>query len=60
MIDTHLIVISFLDILTCLQVLWFKDTAQLGITEQHASHARGNRYTLIIRNVTAADFGNYR
>ncbi|XP_022916883.1 limbic system-associated membrane protein-like [Onthophagus taurus] len=41
------------------QVLWFKDTAQLGTTEQHASHARGNRYTLVIRNVTAADFGNY-
>lgn len=40
-------------------VLWFKDTAQLGTTEQHASHARGNRYTLVIRNVTAADFGNY-
>lgn len=45
---------------TLLQVLWFKDTAQLGITEQHTSHARGNRYTLVIRNVTEADFGNYR
>ncbi|KAJ3646225.1 hypothetical protein Zmor_023820 [Zophobas morio] len=42
------------------QVLWFKDTAQLGTTEQHAAHARGNRYTLVIRNVTSADFGNYR
>ncbi|CAH1377008.1 unnamed protein product [Tenebrio molitor] len=41
------------------QVLWFKDTAQLGTTEQHAAHARGNRYTLVIRNVTSADFGNY-
>ncbi|CAH0564335.1 unnamed protein product [Brassicogethes aeneus] len=41
------------------QVLWFKDTAQLGTTEQHAAHARGNRYTLVIRNVSTADFGNY-
>ncbi|XP_060522817.1 limbic system-associated membrane protein-like [Cylas formicarius] len=41
------------------QVLWFKDTAQLGTTEQHATQARGNRYTLVIRNVTMADFGNY-
>ncbi|XP_018323702.1 protein amalgam-like [Agrilus planipennis] len=41
------------------QVLWFKDTTQLGTTEQHASQNRGNRYTLIIRNVTEADFGNY-
>lgn len=41
------------------QVLWYKDTAQLGITEQHAQQARGNRYTLIIRNVSGADFGNY-
>lgn len=41
------------------QVLWFKDTAQLGTTEQHSSHSKGNRYTLVIRNVTSADFGNY-
>lgn len=43
-----------------LQVLWYKDTAQLGTTEQHAQQARGNRYTLVIRNVSGADFGNYR
>lgn len=41
------------------QVLWFKDTAQLGTTEQHSAHSRGNRYTLTIRNVTQTDFGNY-
>lgn len=40
-------------------VLWFRDTAQLGTTEQHSPHSRGNRYTLTIRNVTASDFGNY-
>ncbi|XP_044759948.1 lachesin-like [Coccinella septempunctata] len=41
------------------QVIWYKDTAQLGTTEQHATHSRGNRYTLVIRNVTRSDFGNY-
>ncbi|KAK5640980.1 hypothetical protein RI129_009527 [Pyrocoelia pectoralis] len=41
------------------QVLWFKDTTQLGTTEQHAAQSRGNRYTLVIRNVTDVDFGNY-
>ncbi|XP_076275848.1 opioid-binding protein/cell adhesion molecule-like [Rhynchophorus ferrugineus] len=41
------------------QVIWFKDTTQLGTTERHTTHARGNRYTLSIRNVSAADMGNY-
>ncbi|KAL1498227.1 hypothetical protein ABEB36_009060 [Hypothenemus hampei] len=41
------------------QVLWFKDSTQLGITEQHATRAKGNRYTLTIRNVSQADMGNY-
>lgn len=41
-------------------VTWYKDTTQLGTTEKHATQTRGNRHTLIIRNVSAADFGNYR
>lgn len=41
------------------QVLWFKNTAQLATTEHYSAQVRGNRYTLTIRNVTKADFGNY-
>ncbi|XP_066250659.1 protein amalgam-like [Euwallacea similis] len=41
------------------QVLWYKETTQLGVTEQHATQARGNRYTLTIRNVSLIDMGNY-
>ncbi|KAK9883141.1 hypothetical protein WA026_001339 [Henosepilachna vigintioctopunctata] len=41
------------------QVVWYKDTAQIGTTEQHTAHSRGNKYTLVIRNVSRSDFGNY-
>lgn len=41
------------------QVIWYKATTQLGITEQHATQNRGNRYTLTIRNVSQIDMGNY-
>ncbi|CAH1135743.1 unnamed protein product [Ceutorhynchus assimilis] len=41
------------------QVLWYKESTQLGITEQHATQTRGNRYTLTIRNVAPNDMGNY-
>uniref|UniRef100_A0A336K364 CSON015512 protein n=1 Tax=Culicoides sonorensis TaxID=179676 RepID=A0A336K364_CULSO len=40
-------------------VIWYKDTTQLGTTEQHSQQNRGNKYSLIIRNVTYSDFGNY-
>ncbi|XP_065163162.1 protein amalgam-like isoform X2 [Atheta coriaria] len=40
-------------------VIWYKDSTQLGTTERHASHTHGNRYSFIIRNVTSEDFGNY-
>uniref|UniRef100_A0AAR5PD99 Ig-like domain-containing protein n=1 Tax=Dendroctonus ponderosae TaxID=77166 RepID=A0AAR5PD99_DENPD len=41
------------------QVIWYKDTTQLGTTEQHTTQNRGNRYTLTIRNVSQIDMGNY-
>ncbi|CAO1442941.1 unnamed protein product [Diamesa hyperborea] len=40
-------------------VIWYKDTTQLGTTEQHSQQNRGNRYTLTIRNVTYSDLVNY-
>uniref|UniRef100_A0A336KBP2 CSON001901 protein n=1 Tax=Culicoides sonorensis TaxID=179676 RepID=A0A336KBP2_CULSO len=40
-------------------VIWYKDTTQLGTTEQHSQQNRGNKYSLIIRNVTYSDLGNY-
>ncbi|XP_063695860.1 lachesin-like [Culicoides brevitarsis] len=40
-------------------VIWYKDTTQLGTTEQHSQQNRGNKYSLIIRNVTHSDLGNY-
>ncbi|CRK87748.1 CLUMA_CG001542, isoform A [Clunio marinus] len=52
--------------LTCLvhseppaNIVWYKDTTQLGTTEQHSLQNRGNRHSLIIRNVTYMDLGNY-
>ncbi|XP_070504142.1 lachesin-like [Chironomus tepperi] len=52
--------------LTCLvhseppsNVIWYKDTTQLGTTEQHSQQTRGNKHSLIIRNVTYMDLGNY-
>ncbi|XP_050292731.1 opioid-binding protein/cell adhesion molecule-like [Anthonomus grandis grandis] len=41
------------------QVLWYKETTQLGTTEQHTTQSRGNRHTLTIRNVSQVDMGNY-
>ncbi|XP_037043839.1 uncharacterized protein LOC119079866 [Bradysia coprophila] len=40
-------------------VIWYKETTQLGTTEQHSQQNRGNRHSLIIRNVTYSDLGNY-
>ncbi|XP_055626967.1 lachesin-like [Toxorhynchites rutilus septentrionalis] len=40
-------------------VIWYKDTTQLGTTEQHSQQVRGNKHSLIIRNVTYMDLGNY-
>ncbi|XP_055694093.1 lachesin-like isoform X2 [Lutzomyia longipalpis] len=38
---------------------WFMDTTQLATTERHSQQNRGNRYTMMIRNVSFFDFGNY-
>uniref|UniRef100_A0A182JWE7 Ig-like domain-containing protein n=1 Tax=Anopheles christyi TaxID=43041 RepID=A0A182JWE7_9DIPT len=40
-------------------VVWYQDTTQLGITEQFSQQNRGNKYSLVIRNVTYSDIGNY-
>ncbi|XP_065077868.1 leucine-rich repeats and immunoglobulin-like domains protein 3 [Ochlerotatus camptorhynchus] len=40
-------------------VIWYKETTQLGTTEQHSQQIRGNKHSLIIRNVTRTDLGNY-
>nr|XP_029732048.1 igLON family member 5-like [Aedes albopictus] len=40
-------------------VIWYKETTQLGTTEQHSQQVRGNKHSLIIRNVTRSDLGNY-
>uniref|UniRef100_A0A8D8IEM5 Limbic system-associated membrane protein n=3 Tax=Culex pipiens TaxID=7175 RepID=A0A8D8IEM5_CULPI len=40
-------------------VIWYKETTQLGTTEQHSQQVRGNKHSLIIRNVTYLDLGNY-
>ncbi|XP_055592003.1 lachesin-like isoform X2 [Uranotaenia lowii] len=40
-------------------VIWYKESTQLGTTEQHSQQVRGNRHSLIIRNVTLLDIGNY-
>uniref|UniRef100_A0A182QVL7 Ig-like domain-containing protein n=1 Tax=Anopheles farauti TaxID=69004 RepID=A0A182QVL7_9DIPT len=40
-------------------VVWYQDTTQLGITEQFSQQNRGNKYSLVIRNVTYTDIGNY-
>ncbi|XP_031625515.1 protein amalgam-like [Contarinia nasturtii] len=40
-------------------VIWYKETTQIGTTEQLSQQSRGNRHTLTIRNVTYNDFGNY-
>uniref|UniRef100_A0A2M4CQ09 Putative lachesin-like protein n=1 Tax=Anopheles darlingi TaxID=43151 RepID=A0A2M4CQ09_ANODA len=40
-------------------VIWYQDTTQIGITEQFSQQNRGNKHSLIIRNVTYSDLGNY-
>lgn len=40
-------------------IVWFKEGIQLGMTENYSQQSRGNKYSLIIRNVTFSDFGNY-
>ncbi|XP_055312751.1 neural cell adhesion molecule 1-like [Sitodiplosis mosellana] len=40
-------------------VIWYKETTQIGTTEQLSQQSRGNRHTLTIRNVTYNDLGNY-
>jgi len=41
------------------QVLWYRDTLQLDMTEWRITDVRGNRYTLRLRKVQKTDFGNY-
>lgn len=41
------------------QVLWYRDTLQLDMTEWRITDIRGNRYTLRMRKVQITDFGNY-
>ncbi|XP_053675179.1 lachesin-like [Anopheles nili] len=40
-------------------VVWYQDATQIGITEQFSQQNRGNKYSLIIRNVSYSDIGNY-
>ncbi|VVC24119.1 Hypothetical protein CINCED_3A013250 [Cinara cedri] len=40
-------------------VLWYRDTLQLDMTEWRITDIRGNRYTLRMRKVQSTDFGNY-
>lgn len=40
-------------------VLWYRDTLQLDMTEWRITDVRGNRYTLRLRKVQKTDFGNY-
>lgn len=41
------------------EVLWYRDTLQLDMTERRIAENRGSRHTLIIRKVKYEDFGNY-
>lgn len=47
------------DFCSILQVLWYRDTLQLDMTEWRITDVRGNRYTLRLRKVQKTDFGNY-
>ncbi|KAK7580643.1 hypothetical protein V9T40_001272 [Parthenolecanium corni] len=40
-------------------VAWFQDSFILDPTDRRTMEARGNKYTLTIKNVQSADFGNY-
>ncbi|XKL67168.1 hypothetical protein PGB90_010588 [Kerria lacca] len=41
------------------EVLWYRNTLQLDVTERRITENRGSRHTLIIRKVESDDFGNY-
>ncbi|CAH1397109.1 unnamed protein product [Nezara viridula] len=40
-------------------VMWYQDSFMLDPTERRTMETRGNKHTLTLKHVQAADFGNY-